>query len=38
MEETLEIYKKPYDSQCPQVCLDENVLVVTDSVDGLKWG
>jgi transposase len=23
MEETLEIYKKPYDSQCPQVCLDE---------------
>ena len=23
MEETLDIYKKPYDPQCPQVCMDE---------------
>ena len=23
MEEVLDIYKKPYDAQCPQVCLDE---------------
>lgn len=23
MEEVLDIYKKPYDSQCPQVCMDE---------------
>ena len=22
MEEVLDIYKKPYDAQCPQVCLD----------------
>jgi hypothetical protein len=23
MEETLDIYKKPYDTQYPQVCMDE---------------
>ena len=23
MEEILDIYKKPYDPQCPQVCMDE---------------
>ena len=23
MEEVLDIYKQPYDSQCPQVCIDE---------------
>ena len=23
MEEVLDIYKKPYDPQCPQVCMDE---------------
>jgi len=23
MEEVLDIYKKPYDAQCPQVCIDE---------------
>jgi hypothetical protein len=31
MEETLEIYKKPYDSQCPQVCLDS----IGNSICGL---
>ena len=23
MEDILDIYKQPYDSQCPQVCIDE---------------
>ena len=23
MEEVLDMYKKPYDPQCPQVCMDE---------------
>jgi len=23
MEDVLDVYKQPYDSQCPQVCIDE---------------
>jgi len=32
MEEVLDIYKKPYDSQYPQVCMDEMSTQLTGEV------